>query len=109
MGFQECLEAQTVCTGRGSNAEMHRKSNTHHWYPRVMLEVVASYDMQISHVHFGIAGLNKDLKDLNSSSLFNDIQNDTTHVATFKANDVEYQKSNYVADEIYPSLATYFC
>ncbi|XP_058725479.1 uncharacterized protein LOC131596753 [Vicia villosa] len=44
-----------------------------HGKPTIMLEAVASQDLWIWHVFFGIAGSNNDINVLNQSNVFNDI------------------------------------
>nr|GEX62531.1 hypothetical protein [Tanacetum cinerariifolium] len=71
-------------------------------YPTIMLEVVASYDLWIWHVFWGVAGANNELTVLNNSSLFDDLLDDIAPVAPLECNGVALEKGYYLADGIYP-------
>ncbi|GKD44453.1 RNA-directed DNA polymerase, eukaryota, partial [Tanacetum coccineum] len=55
-------------------------------YTTIMLEAVASYNLWIWHVFFGIAGVNNDINVLDNSPLFDDLLDDITPVAPFEVN-----------------------
>ncbi|GKA23372.1 ALP1-like protein [Tanacetum coccineum] len=67
-----------------------------------MLEAVASQDLWIWHAFFGVAGANNDINVLDNSSLFDY----KAPVAPYVVNGVEFEKGYYLADGIYPQLAT---
>nr|GEX74686.1 hypothetical protein [Tanacetum cinerariifolium] len=76
-------------------------------YPTIMLEAVASQDLWIWHVFFGITGANNDINVLDNSPLFDDILNDTAPVVSYVVNGVGYEKWYYLVDGIYPQWATF--
>ncbi|XP_071729176.1 protein ALP1-like [Rutidosis leptorrhynchoides] len=78
-----------------------------HSHPTIMLEAVASYDNWIWHAYFGVAGSNNDLNVLNTSDLFNSMLNEDMPDVPFIANGVEYKRGYYLADEIYPTWASF--
>lgn len=41
--------------------------------PKIILEVLANYDIQIWHDYFGLSGTNNDINMLESSHIFNDL------------------------------------
>ncbi|GKF06435.1 ALP1-like protein [Tanacetum coccineum] len=55
---------------------------------------------------FGVAGANNDINVLDNSQLFDDLINDTAHVLPYVVNGVGYEKGYYLADGIYPLLAS---
>ena len=72
-----------------------------------MLEAVASVDLWIWHVFFGVAGSNNDINVLNQSPLFNDVLHGYAPDVQFTVNGTQYEKSYYLADGIYPEWATF--
>ncbi|GKD73967.1 ALP1-like protein [Tanacetum coccineum] len=72
-----------------------------------MLEAVASQDLWIWHAFFRVAGANNDINILDNSPLFDDLLNDTAPVVPYVVNGVGYEKGYYLADSIYPQLATF--
>ncbi|GKC27450.1 transcription elongation factor SPT6 [Tanacetum coccineum] len=70
-------------------------------YLTIMLEAVASYDLWIWHVFFGVAGANNDLTVLNHSPLFDDLLDDIAQVVPYDVNGVTFEKGYYLADGIY--------
>nr|XP_043637926.1 uncharacterized protein LOC122608920 [Erigeron canadensis] len=75
-------------------------------HPKIMIEVVASYDLWISHAYFGPAGSNNDINVLNESDLFGQLLEDRAHVVNFTANGEQFTKGYYLADGIYPEWST---
>ncbi|XP_065854653.1 protein ALP1-like [Euphorbia lathyris] len=83
--------------------------------PTIMLEAVASTDLWIPrprstcfwHAFFGVAGSNNDINVLNQSPLFNDVLNGVGPNVQFMVNNNNYTKGYYLADGIYPELATF--
>ncbi|CAL8154583.1 unnamed protein product [Prunus armeniaca] len=74
--------------------------------PTVVLEAVASYDTWIWHAFFGVAGSNNDINILACSPLFNDVVNGVSPHIQYVVNGNEYNLGYYLADGIYPRLAT---
>ncbi|GKD43673.1 ALP1-like protein [Tanacetum coccineum] len=110
MVFRECLEALIVCTENEKIIQFHGMDNTVgeiKKYPTIMLEAVASQDLWIWHVFFGVAGANNDINVLDNSPLFDDLINDTAPVLPYVVNGVGYEKGYYLADGIYPQWANF--
>ncbi|XP_071695369.1 uncharacterized protein [Rutidosis leptorrhynchoides] len=59
-------------------------------HPTIMLEAVASYDMWIWHVFFGMAGSNNDINVLNHSPLFDSLRKDRAAPSPFEVNGNQY-------------------
>lgn len=74
--------------------------------PSIILEVVASYDLWIWHAFFGMPGSNNDINVMERSSLFSDLYNGKTPEVHYKINGHSYDTGYYLADGIYPPLAT---
>ncbi|XP_055586729.1 uncharacterized protein LOC129739346 [Uranotaenia lowii] len=74
--------------------------------PTIILEAVASYDLWIWHAFFGIPGSNNDLNVLERSPLFNKLYSGKTPPVEFTINSRKYTTGYYLADGIYPPLAT---
>nr|XP_029709624.1 uncharacterized protein LOC109399029 [Aedes albopictus] len=74
--------------------------------PSIILEVVASYDLWIWHAFFGMPGSNNDINVLERSSLFSDLYNGKTPEVHYTINGHSYDMGYYLADGIYPPLAT---
>nr|GFA05797.1 hypothetical protein [Tanacetum cinerariifolium]GFA13443.1 hypothetical protein [Tanacetum cinerariifolium] len=53
------------------------------------------------------AGTNNNINVLDNSTLFDDLLDDIAHVAPFVVNGVGFKKGYYLADVIYPQLATF--
>ncbi|GKD95381.1 ALP1-like protein isoform X1 [Tanacetum coccineum] len=73
--------------------------------PFILLEVVASQDLWIWHVFFGVVGSNNDINVLYQSPLFNDLKTGRASKIPFVANGVSYPSGYYLVDGIYPELA----
>ncbi|XP_015939451.1 uncharacterized protein LOC107464998 [Arachis duranensis] len=73
----------------------------------IVLEVVASSDLWIWHVFFGVSGSNNDINMLDRSPVFNDILNDRASDINFTINGNNYTMGYYLADDIYPEWATF--
>ncbi|GJY43325.1 ALP1-like protein [Tanacetum coccineum] len=76
-------------------------------YLTIMLEVVASQDLWIWHVFYGMAGANNDINVLDNSPLFDDLLDDLSYVVPYVVNGVEYRNGYYLADGIYPEWASF--
>nr|GEU44023.1 hypothetical protein [Tanacetum cinerariifolium] len=70
--------------------------------PFILLEVVASQDLWIWHVFFGVAGSNNDVNVLCQSPVLNDLKVGKAPEVPFVANDVTYKWGYYLTDGIYP-------
>nr|GEW08177.1 hypothetical protein [Tanacetum cinerariifolium] len=81
------------------------KIRDHGSYPFILLEAVASQDLWIWHVFFGVAGSNNDINVLYQSPLFNDLRTGRAPEIPFVANDVSYPSGYYLVDGIYSELA----
>ncbi|XP_021999451.1 uncharacterized protein LOC110896359 [Helianthus annuus] len=77
-----------------------------HGHPTIMLEAVASHDLWIWHVFFGMAGSNNDINVLNQSLVFNQILEGNAPQCNFIVNGNEYTQGYYLADGIYPEWST---
>ncbi|XP_072058091.1 uncharacterized protein [Arachis hypogaea] len=73
----------------------------------IVLEVVASSNLWIWHVFFGISGSNNDINMLDRSPVFNDILNDRVSDVNFTINGNNYTMRYYLADDIYHEWATF--
>ncbi|XP_055535702.1 uncharacterized protein LOC129724650 [Wyeomyia smithii] len=74
--------------------------------PSIVLEAVASYDLWIWHAFFGMPGSNNDINVLNRSPLFSEIYSGQSPAVKFVVNARTYTSGYYLADGIYPPLAT---
>ncbi|XP_062556708.1 uncharacterized protein LOC134221532 [Armigeres subalbatus] len=74
--------------------------------PTIVLEAVASYDLWIWHAFFGIPGSNNDVNVLDRSPLFSEIYEGKAPPAEYTVNGRQYSTGYYLADGIYPPLAT---
>ncbi|XP_076927395.1 uncharacterized protein LOC143590946 [Bidens hawaiensis] len=72
-----------------------------HRHPTVALEVVASQDLWIWHVYFGVACSNNNLNVLEQSPLFNDIESGVAPDYSFEIDGVKYKYGYYLVDGIY--------
>ncbi|GKB31709.1 zinc finger, CCHC-type containing protein [Tanacetum coccineum] len=78
-----------------------------HKYPTLMLETVADHKLWIWHAYFGVPGANNDLNVLYGSPLFDDVLADRAPEPPFVVNGKTYNKCYYLADDIYPTWATF--
>ncbi|GJV97416.1 putative RNA-directed DNA polymerase [Tanacetum coccineum] len=74
--------------------------------PFILLEAVASQDLWIWHVFFGVAGSNNDINVLYNSPLFNDLKTERASEISFVANGITYPWGYYLVNRIYSELAT---
>jgi Plant transposon protein len=72
-----------------------------------MLEVVASQDLWIWHVFFGLPGLLNDINILYRSLIFHEVLERRTPKINYTINGYNYNLGYYLADEIYPNYATF--
>uniref|UniRef100_J3N0P7 DDE Tnp4 domain-containing protein n=1 Tax=Oryza brachyantha TaxID=4533 RepID=J3N0P7_ORYBR len=75
--------------------------------PTIIFEAVASHDLRIWHVFFGVAGSNNDINVLNQSPLFLDVLKGEAPKIQFSVNGIEYNTGYYIADGIYPEWTTF--
>nr|XP_009790456.1 PREDICTED: putative nuclease HARBI1 [Nicotiana sylvestris]XP_016512270.1 PREDICTED: putative nuclease HARBI1 [Nicotiana tabacum] len=78
----------------------------HSGSPIIILEVVADYDLWISHAYFGMPGTNNDINVLESSHLFSNLANGIAPPACYVIQGKEYDIGYYLADSIYPKWST---
>ncbi|GJV60395.1 ALP1-like protein [Tanacetum coccineum] len=110
MVFRECLETLIVCTGNEKIVQFQGRDNTVgeiKKYSTIMLEAVVSQDLWIWHAFFGVTCANNDITVLDNSPLFDDLLDDKAPVAPYVVNGVGFEKGYYLADGIYPQLATF--
>lgn len=74
--------------------------------PTIVLEAVASYDLWIWHAFFGMPGSANDINVLERSPLFADLYCGRTPAVEYVINGRIYTTGYYLADGIYPPLAT---
>nr|XP_029147028.1 uncharacterized protein LOC114924960 [Arachis hypogaea] len=73
----------------------------------IVFEVVASSDLWIWHVFFGVFGSNNDINVLDRSSMLNDILNDCAPKVNYTINSNNYTMRYYLTDDIYSDWATF--
>ena len=74
--------------------------------PTIILEVVASNDLWIWHVFFGMPGSHNDINVLHRSPLFDNLAEGRAPEVNYSVNGHDYNMGYYLADGIYPSWAT---
>ena len=74
--------------------------------PTLILEAVASQDLWIWHSFFGLPGSLNDINVLNRSHVFDALENGSAPEVEYVINGHTYNKGYFLADGIYPSLAT---
>ncbi|CAM8996354.1 unnamed protein product [Rhodiola kirilowii] len=79
----------------------------HKGVPTLLLEAVASSDLWIWHAFFGVAGSNNDINVLDRSPNFDDILEGRAPEVNDSINGNNYDMGYYLADGIYPELATF--
>jgi hypothetical protein len=73
----------------------------------MILEAVASHDLWIWHVFFGLSGSLNDINVLHRSPLFGSLTSGTTPQVEYIVNGNKYTMGYYLADGIYPAWATF--
>ena len=79
----------------------------YHWVPTIVLEAVASSDLWICHVFFGVAGSNNDINVLNRSPVFDEVLEGRAPEVNYTINCTNYTMGYYLTDGIYPEWATF--
>ncbi|XP_052562057.1 uncharacterized protein LOC128092379 [Culex pipiens pallens] len=74
--------------------------------PTIILEAVASQNLHIWHAFFGMPGSCNDINVLDRSTLFQELYNGTAPPVSYVVNGRRYEQCYYLADGIYPHLAT---
>jgi hypothetical protein len=73
----------------------------------LILEAVASHDLWIWHVYFGMPGSNNDINVLHRSDVFSDYVRGRATPVSFEVNGRTYDMGYYLADGIYPKWAAF--
>ena len=69
--------------------------------PIVILEIVASQDLWIWHVYYGVVGSNNDINVLNQLPMFNHILESQAPLMQFTINETLYNMGYHLTDDIY--------
>ena len=78
-----------------------------HWHaPRIILEVISSYDRWIERSLFGMTGSNNDLIVLARLNIFDNLLHGRRPPCHFEINGNKYTIDYYLADGIYPKYTT---
>jgi hypothetical protein len=78
----------------------------HKGKPTIILEVVATQDLRIWHVYFGLLRSHNDINVLQCSPVFDDVANGKAPPVDFSVNGNTYSLDYYLADGIYHQWAT---
>jgi hypothetical protein len=78
----------------------------HKGKPTIILEAVATQDLRIWHVYFGLPGSHNDINVLQCSPVFYDVANGKAPPVDFSVNGNTYSLGYYLADGIYHQWAT---
>lgn len=73
----------------------------------IILEAVASHDLWILHVFFGLPGSHNDTNVLDRSPLFAKLAEGQAPKVNYTINGHNYTMGYYLADGIYPTWATF--
>jgi hypothetical protein len=79
-----------------------------HGYCSAVLEDVADYGIWIWHSFFNMTGLHNDINVLQHSSVFSKLVEVHAPPWNYEINDNQYTKGYNLADDIYPTWATFF-
>ncbi|GJW14046.1 ALP1-like protein [Tanacetum coccineum] len=71
----------------------------------ILLEAIASQDLEIWHAFFGVSVMNNDVNVLRQSPIFNDLKLGRAPDIPFMANNVPCKRGYYLTDGIYPQWA----
>jgi hypothetical protein len=75
--------------------------------PTIIAEAVATYDLWIWHLFFGMPGSNNDLNVLDRSPLFKNLMKGESPTANFMVNNNHYSMCYFLVDGIYPPWAPF--
>ncbi|KAK3230329.1 hypothetical protein Dsin_002210 [Dipteronia sinensis] len=84
----------------------HGQYTGHAQKPTIILEDVASYDLWIWHVFFGMLGSHNDINVLDRSNLFSKLVEGLALLANYTINGHTYNMGYCLADGIYSKWAT---
>jgi hypothetical protein len=73
----------------------------------MILEAIASHDLWIWHVYFGMPGSYNDINVLHRSPIFSSTLREENTPVTFTVNGHTYNTGYYLADDIYPNWAPF--
>jgi hypothetical protein len=76
-------------------------------HPSLIIEAVASYDLWIWHVYFGMPGSKNDINVLHRLDVFSDYVRGRATPVSFEVNERTYDMGYYLADGIYPNSAAF--
>jgi hypothetical protein len=71
-------------------------------HPSMILEAVASKDLQIWHAYFGMPGSCNDINVLHRSPIFSASLRDQGSIVSFTVNEHTYNTGYYLENGIYP-------
>ncbi|XP_076919819.1 uncharacterized protein LOC143580761 [Bidens hawaiensis] len=77
-----------------------------HYGPTIILKAVASFDLWIWHVFFGMPGVNNDIVVIIASRLFDRLVNGVGPNTSFSTNGVKNEYGYYLVNGNYPDWAT---
>ena len=75
--------------------------------PTIILKAIASYDLWIWHMFFGLPGSNNDINVLERSHVFNELAEGRAPAVDYSINGHDYTMGYYLADDIYPKWAIF--
>ena len=81
-------------------AAYHGMYTSHVHRPTIVLEAVASYDLWICHAFFGMLGSNNDIKVLDASNMFANLQEGCSLSTNYTIMGNHYNMGYYLADGI---------
>ena len=87
-------------------AAYHGMYTSHVHRSTIVLEAVASYDLWICHAFFGMPGSNNDIKVLDASNMFANLQEGCGLSTNYTIMGNHYNMGYYLADDKYPKWAT---
>ena len=79
----------------------------HSYEPKIILEVIASYDLWIWHAFFGLPGSHNDINVLDHSFIFTKLVQGRAPSVNYSINSHDYTMGYCLADGIYPPWSTF--